>query len=223
MSASPQDPSDSHFVFRLPRKALQIVGIAAGVGFLLFLLAWWLGRDDGFYTVEPTAKAGDAGVEALPAPLPGDGDGASGLEEPRQPAAAGEEAPAVVETAPMPPPVEEMPPAPPPAAPAATPAPPAGVALAPGDVPAPIPGRNPPPEYPTRAMRRGDTGTVTLRVTVGADGVPTDIEIADRSGSRDLDRAAIEAVRRWRFRPAQRNGQPVAASVDIPITFDLQR
>lgn len=218
MSASPQDPSDSHFVFRLPRKSLRIVGIAAGVGFLLFLLVWWLGRDEGFYTVEPTAKAGDAGIEALPAPLPGDGDGASGLEEPRQPKAA-EEAPAVVETASAPAPIEEAPPAPPPAAPA----PAADVALAPGDVPAPIPGQNPSPQYPTAAMRRGDTGTVMLRVTVGTDGVPSDVEIVGRSGSRDLDRAAIDAMRRWRFRPAQRDGQPVSASVDIPITFDLQR
>ncbi|WP_234885705.1 energy transducer TonB, partial [Xanthomonas perforans] len=45
------------------------------------------------------------------------------------------------------------------------------------------------------------------------------IAATQRSGSRDLDRAAMEAVRHWRFHPAQRNGQPVAGSMDIPFEF----
>ncbi|MCQ7043959.1 hypothetical protein MRO49_24655, partial [Escherichia coli] len=45
-SHHPSD-TDSEYVFlRMPRHALRIVGIAAGVGFLLFLLTWWAGRDD---------------------------------------------------------------------------------------------------------------------------------------------------------------------------------
>ncbi|MFA4788634.1 energy transducer TonB, partial [Xanthomonas perforans] len=45
------------------------------------------------------------------------------------------------------------------------------------------------------------------------------VTLVQRSGSRDLDRAAMEAVRHWRFHPAQRNGQPVAGSMDIPFEF----
>ena len=36
----------------------------------------------------------------------------------------------------------------------------------------------------------------------------------------DLDRAAMEAVRRWTFRPATRNGQPVTATVIVPLEFN---
>ncbi len=206
-------PSDHHVVFRLPRRSLRIAGIALGVGVLLSLLAMWLGRDKGFYTVPPVAPAASGNdIPTLPEPRAAGGD-ASGMQAPPPQA----EKPQVVETAPppMPKPVEETP------QPAPRPAP--DRALATGDVPTPIPGQNPPPEYPARAMRSGDTGTVVVRVMVGPDGVPTDVGIGQRSGSRELDRAAVEAVRNWRFNPAQRDGQAISASVDIPIDFKLEQ
>ena len=61
-----------------------------------------------------------------------------------------------------------------------------------------------------------------VRVEVGADGVPTSVEVAQRSGSRDLDRAAVNAVRQWRFQPAQRDGQAVAGAVTVPIDFKMR-
>jgi len=51
--------------------------------------------------------------------------------------------------------------------------------------------------------------------------VPINVTVAASSQSRDLDRAALDAVRRWRFRPAQRDGQPVAGTVVVPIEFKL--
>ena len=60
-----------------------------------------------------------------------------------------------------------------------------------------------------------------VQVDVGADGVPINVTVAASSQSRDLDRAALDAVRRWRFRPAQRDGQPVAGTVVVPIEFKL--
>ena len=98
----------------------------------------------------------------------------------------------------------------------------AGLFLAPGELPVPIPGQTPAPEYPPAAMRSGDQGTVLVRVEVGADGVPTSVEVAQRSGSRDLDRAAVNAVRQWRFQPAQRDGQAVAGAVTVPIDFKMR-
>ena len=213
MPASPS-PSDPHFVFRLPRRSLRIAAIALGAGVLLALLAMWLGRDKGFYTVPPVAPAANGNdIPTLPEPLAGGGE-ASGLEAPPQ-----AEKPRVVETAPAPLPQT---PAEIPQQPAATPRPAPEQALAAGDVPTPIPGQNPPPAYPVRAMRNRETGTVLVRVTVGPDGVPSDVGIGQRSGSRDLDRAAVNAVRHWRFKPAQRNGQPITASIDIPIDFKLE-
>ena len=59
----------------------------------------------------------------------------------------------------------------------------------------------------------------TVTFDVDASGIPLDARIIQRSGSRDLDRAALEAVRGWRFQPAQSNGQPMAGSLEIPIDF----
>lgn len=76
-----------------------------------------------------------------------------------------------------------------------------------------------PPEYPAAALRSGIEGTVLVLVEVGADGVPTDVSIARRSSSRDLDRAALQAVRGWTFQPAMRDGEAVASSVQVPVDF----
>jgi protein TonB len=84
----------------------------------------------------------------------------------------------------------------------------------------PVPIRSPGPSYPARALRRGESGEVLLRIHVDARGVPDRVEIAASSGSRDLDRAAQRAVQRWRFRPAMRDGSPVAGVVTVPINFD---
>jgi protein TonB len=72
-------------------------------------------------------------------------------------------------------------------------------------------------------LRRGESGTVLLRVHVGADGIPMAIDLVQSSRSRALDHAATDAVRRWRFRPAQRNGRPVDGVVQVPISFAADR
>jgi protein TonB len=58
-------------------------------------------------------------------------------------------------------------------------------------------------------------------VDVGPDGVPSDVRVESSSQSRDLDKAAVEAVRRWRFKPAMRNGQAVAETIVVPVAFKL--
>jgi protein TonB len=80
---------------------------------------------------------------------------------------------------------------------------------------------NPPPMYPRIARRYGEQGTVTLRVHVSPDGVPTQVELERSSGSNALDSAALETVKSWRFAPARRAGDPVAAWVIVPVVFRL--
>ncbi len=80
---------------------------------------------------------------------------------------------------------------------------------------------NPQPEYPRDAQRRGETGTVILRVSVGADGSAGDIDFVQRSGSQALDRAAQQAVRKWRFTPEMRGGVATASTVQVPVVFTL--
>lgn len=78
---------------------------------------------------------------------------------------------------------------------------------------------NPAPQYPRNALRAGNEGTVLVRAEVDAAGVPTELELTRRSGDRELDRAALNAVRGWRFDPAMENGRAVASAVQVPIEF----
>lgn len=78
-----------------------------------------------------------------------------------------------------------------------------------------------PPRYPPAAFRAGIEGQVTLIVDVSADGTVTNVSISKTSANRDLDRAAMEAARTWRFNPAQENGEGVAGRVSVPVTFAL--
>ena len=78
----------------------------------------------------------------------------------------------------------------------------------------------PPPTYPHQALRRGESGTVWLRVEVDAQGRPTNVTVHESSGSKALDLAARKQVlQRWRFVPARQGDQAVAAVGLVPIVF----
>ena len=79
----------------------------------------------------------------------------------------------------------------------------------------------PPPEYPLELACDGIGGVVELQVTVGPDGAVSGARTRQSSGQAALDAAALEAVRSWRFRPATRNGQPVAVDIAVPMTFNV--
>jgi protein TonB len=80
---------------------------------------------------------------------------------------------------------------------------------------------NPGPAYPRGARRRGEEGIVVLRVLVSTDGLPQTVALIQSSGFGSLDQAASEAVREWRFIPAQRGETAVPATIDVPIAFRL--
>ncbi|KRA48270.1 energy transducer TonB [Pseudoxanthomonas sp. Root630] len=75
------------------------------------------------------------------------------------------------------------------------------------------------PKYPASMLRAGVGGTVVVLAEVDAQGNPIDVRVVGRSGERDLDRAAVSAVRQWRFEPALRNGKAIATSVKVPVDF----
>ena len=75
------------------------------------------------------------------------------------------------------------------------------------------------PKYPASMLRAGVGGTVVVLAEVDAQGNPIDVRVVERSGERDLDRAAVNAVRQWRFEPAMRNGKAIATSVKVPVDF----
>ncbi len=210
--SAPRSSSAKSFTVHIPRNALKIAGIAFGVGVLLFVLVWLTGRDKEFFRADPAAQTPQetAQVEPLPEPLAA---AAGSSDMPDAKPAPVEDAPKLVETAPPPPaPIAEPAPATPAPAPAAS-----G-----NSQPMPIAGQSPPPAYPAAALRAGETGSVVVRVDVDATGYPNNATVIQRSGSRELDRAATDAVRRWRFTPAQSNGQAVPGSIEVPFDFKTQ-
>lgn len=103
--------------------------------------------------------------------------------------------------------------------------PPASFAGAPGTVTRmaiPRGGYQVTPSYPASARRLGIEGTALLRVFVDSDGRVGDVVVKQSAGHPDLDRAAAEAVRRWRFEPARRGADTVAMWVELPVEFHLR-
>jgi protein TonB len=80
----------------------------------------------------------------------------------------------------------------------------------------------PRPDYPESARREGREGRVLLRVLVDAQGRSKKVEISGSSGSAALDRAAAEAIQRWRFHPARHGDAPAESWVNIPVEFRLK-
>ena len=61
------------------------------------------------------------------------------------------------------------------------------------------------------------SGVVLVQTTIGIDGATRDLNVAESSGNPKQDKAALEAVRRWRFRPATCDGEPVQMKIAVEI------
>ncbi|MDP1605285.1 MAG: energy transducer TonB [Rhodocyclaceae bacterium] len=81
---------------------------------------------------------------------------------------------------------------------------------------------NPKPSYPALSRRMGEEGRVVLRVHVRESGIPDEVQVHKSSGAQRLDQAAQDTVRRWKFIPARRGTEAVAAWVLVPIVFTLK-
>jgi periplasmic protein TonB len=80
---------------------------------------------------------------------------------------------------------------------------------------------NPKPPYPRMSTTMGEQGNVMVRVFVGADGFPKDVELQKSSGFERLDQAALTAVKQWRFVPGTRDGVPVAMWMGTTVKYVL--
>lgn len=80
----------------------------------------------------------------------------------------------------------------------------------------------PRPRYPLVSRRRGEEGVVLLRVEVLANGRAGAIDILRDPGFPRLTEAALQVVRKARFRPATQAGTPVKDTVQIPFRFILE-
>jgi protein TonB len=78
------------------------------------------------------------------------------------------------------------------------------------------------PPYPPRARALRIQGTTLLTVLVADDGRVTQVVVKESAGHPDLDQAAVDAVRQWRFEPARRGSDAVSMWVELPVDFRLR-
>lgn len=88
------------------------------------------------------------------------------------------------------------------------------------------------PEYPENAFRRKLQGVVYVEFVIESDGIvrqarvyePEDKrERSKATNARELQRAALDTVRQWRFEPARKDGQPVATIARAPVSYRIFR
>ena len=88
------------------------------------------------------------------------------------------------------------------------------------DVTVPQPLFSPHPEMSERARRAKFQGVVVLGLLVDKTGKVRRINVIRELGM-DLDEQAISKISSWKFKPASRNGQPVAAALSVEVSFNL--
>ena len=76
------------------------------------------------------------------------------------------------------------------------------------------------PEYSEEARSAKYAGTVTLKIVVDVDGTAKNIEVVNGIGL-GLDEKAVEAIQRWKFKPAEKDGAPIAMRATIEVNFRL--
>jgi len=76
------------------------------------------------------------------------------------------------------------------------------------------------PEYPDDARKARFQGSVMVAVEVDEKGLVSSVRIMKPAGL-GLDEKALEAVKKWRFRPATRDGRPVSVPASIEVSFHL--
>jgi protein TonB len=76
------------------------------------------------------------------------------------------------------------------------------------------------PRYPPLALQLKQAGTVVLHAIISRDGRINALEVV--SGSPFFVKAALDAVRQWRYRPTMLNGEPVEVETTITVVFRLQ-
>lgn len=87
-------------------------------------------------------------------------------------------------------------------------------------VTAPVPLKVVPAKFSKQARRAHYQGVCVIKLIVDAEGIPRDAHVTRRLGM-GLDEKALEAVHQYRFKPAMRDGQPVAVGITMEVDFKL--
>lgn len=81
--------------------------------------------------------------------------------------------------------------------------------------------REVPAAYPREAMRNGTEGWVDIDFTIATDGTTQGLAVRDASPQNIFDKAALDALSKWRFEPVLRNGTPVAQRATLRVRFTV--
>jgi TonB family protein len=83
-------------------------------------------------------------------------------------------------------------------------------------------GKRSPPIYPKRALMLKQEGVVLLKALIDINGDIKDVQIITSSGYTILDKSAIDAVRKWKFKPSMIDGKPSISWVKVPVEFIIK-
>lgn len=78
-----------------------------------------------------------------------------------------------------------------------------------------------PIDYPVAALRAGLTGTVVVAARYDVNGTVTETRVHTSSRNKDLDRAAVQGVRKWKINPGKVNGQALGGEALVDVVFNL--
>ncbi len=79
-----------------------------------------------------------------------------------------------------------------------------------------------PPNYPRKARRKRQQGTVFIRILVSPAAENLEVNVHRSSGFELLDQTAVDAVTAWQLEPASLAGKCVLAWVEVPVEFKLR-
>lgn len=87
----------------------------------------------------------------------------------------------------------------------------------------PQPFSKPAPVFPSRLLSKGIGGKVLVECIIDASGTVVGTKIRQSSGIRELDDAAVTAVKKWKFKPAVSGGRKIKATAVVPFNFEVKR
>jgi protein TonB len=84
----------------------------------------------------------------------------------------------------------------------------------------PVPVRTVAPKFPEEMRRNGSAGLVTVSCLIDEKGNVTEPKVV-KSSNEAFSEPAIEALKKWKFKPAKRDGEAVSIRVNIPVQFNV--
>jgi protein TonB len=85
----------------------------------------------------------------------------------------------------------------------------------------PVPVRTVAPKFPEEMRRNGSAGLVTVSCLIDEKGNVTEPKVL-KSSNDAFSEPALEALKKWKFKPAKKDGAAVAIRVNIPVQFTVE-